>query len=86
MSEGKTLIIIPVYNAERFIERTVKSCVNQTLKTEIFIVDNCSTDTTQQLVKSFAKENPRIKLIINDKNYGRVGNWNRCLDIFVKSK
>mgnify|MGYP001057669228 CR=1 FL=1 len=83
---SKTLIMVPVYNADKFITKTLDSCLNQTLKTEIWVVDNCSTDNTQTIVKTYQKKNTRIKLFINDKNYGRVGNWNKCLDLFMKSK
>lgn len=78
--------MIPVYNAEEFIERTLDSCLNQTLQTEVWVVDNCSADKTQAIVKRYEDEDARVKLIINNKNYGRVGNWNRCLDIFMDSE
>ena len=81
----KTLIAIPVYNAEDCITRTLNSCINQTIKTEIFVVDNCSTDGTQKIVKSFVDKYENVKLFINERNVGRVGNWNRCLDLFEKS-
>jgi glycosyltransferase involved in cell wall biosynthesis len=86
MIKSKTLIMIPVYNAEEFIEKTLKSCLKQTLRTEIWVVDNCSTDKTQMIVKNHEKEDTRVKLIVNNKNYGRTGNWNRCLDIFMDSE
>ena len=85
MFSTKTLIMIPVYNAEEFIVRTLESCIDQTLLTEIWVVDNCSTDNTQGIVKSYEKKETRVRLIINNQNYGRVGNWNRCLDLFMHS-
>ena len=86
MLKSKTLIMIPAYNAEEFISRSIDSCLHQTMPTEIWVVDNCSTDKTQQIVKTYEKKDNRVKLIINDKNYGRVGNWNRCLEIFEQSE
>lgn len=86
MFSTKTLIMIPVYNAEEFIVRTLESCLDQTLLTEIWVVDNCSTDNTQGIVKSYEKKETRVRLIINNQNYGRVGNWNRCLDLFMHSE
>lgn len=85
MTNSKTLIAIPVYNAEEFIERTLDSCINQTLSSEIWVVDNCSTDQTKDIVKGYEKQNSNIKLINNEINYGRVGNWNRCLELFMES-
>tara|TARA_A100001388_G_scaffold101477_1_gene73953 strand:+ start:16906 stop:17826 length:921 start_codon:yes stop_codon:yes gene_type:complete len=86
MNISKTLIAIPLYNAEEFVERTLDSCLNQTLPSEIWVVDNCSTDRTTDIVRKYQKDNSLIKLIVNDKNYGRVGNWNRCLDLFTESE
>ena len=83
---SKTLIMIPVFNGEKFIRRTIDSCLNQTLQTEVWVVDNCSTDATQKIVKEYEEKSNFVKLIVNDKNYGRVGNWNRCLDLFMESK
>lgn len=81
----KTIITIPVYNGELFIERSLKSCLTQTVKTDIWVIDNRSTDNTIKIVEEFKKQHPQIKLFINEKNLGRVGNWNRCLDLFEKS-
>jgi CDP-glycerol glycerophosphotransferase (TagB/SpsB family) len=82
MYKSQTLIAIPVYNAEDAIRLTLDSCVAQTKKTSIVVVDNRSSDNTCGIVKEYAKKYPQIKLIVNNKNLGRVGNWNRCLDIF----
>ena len=61
MFSTKTLIMIPVYNAEEFIVRTLESCLDQTLLTEIWVVDNCSTDNTQEIVKSYEKKETRVR-------------------------
>jgi len=82
---AKTLIMIPVYNGEDYLERTLRSCINQTLRTEVLIVDNMSTDRTREIVQQFMQIYDFIKLVINEENLGRVGNWNRCLSIFKAS-
>lgn len=86
MNKSKTLIMIPLYNGEKYIARTIDSCLNQTLQTEIWIVDNCSTDQSQDIVQAYTLQNPNVKLFVNDKNCGRVGNWNRCLELFENSE
>lgn len=86
MIKSKTLITIPSYNAEKFIVRTIESCLNQTIQSEIWIIDNCSEDNTQKIVKKYELKDNRVKLIINERNYGRVGNWNICIDLFMKSE
>jgi glycosyltransferase involved in cell wall biosynthesis len=83
---SKTLIMIPVYNAAGYIQRSIESCLNQTLPTDVWIVDNRSTDKTQSIVSAYIEKYDRVKLFVNDNNYGRVGNWNRCLDLFMNSE
>lgn len=63
--------VIPAYNAERWISKTIYSCRNQTIKQiEIVVVDDGSTDSTSDIVKWHAKEDPRVKLL-SQKNQGR---------------
>ena len=61
-------VIIPGYNAEKFITRSIDSVLNQTFKQfEIIIVDDGSTDNTLNIVKKY--KDSRIK-IISQKNSG----------------
>lgn len=82
----KTVIIIPVYNGEKYIGRSLDSCLNQTQPTAVWVIDNQSTDRTRDIVFAYTKKDPRITLIVNEKNLGRIGNWNRCLEHFEKSE
>lgn len=55
-------IIIPVFNAERFLERTLLSVLNQTYgDQEIIVVNDGSTDASAQIVAKFT--DPRVKII-----------------------
>jgi len=83
---SNTLIAIPVKNGEGYIERTLKSCVSQTTPTTILVVDNCSTDRTIDICKKFQRTHKNIKIVRNKKDLGRIGNWNRCLELFEKTK
>jgi len=70
---------IPVWNGEAFILQTLQSVARQTLKPDrVIVIDNCSTDRTEELVKNF-KEFP-IEWTRNPTNLGLFGNFNRCLD------
>jgi glycosyltransferase involved in cell wall biosynthesis len=61
-------ILIPAYNAERFIEQTLKSALSQTWrKKEVIIVDDGSTDKTVNICRRF--ESSRVK-IIRQQNQG----------------
>ena len=47
-------VIIPMYNAEKFIPQTLKSLLYQTMKDfEVVVVDDCSTDNSVEVVESF---------------------------------
>lgn len=69
---SKIGIGLNIWNGEKTIEKTLKSLVNQTYKNiEIIILDNKSSDDTQQIIKKFINKNKinkkKIKLIIDKK-------------------
>ncbi|HTL80275.1 MAG TPA: glycosyltransferase, partial [Bacteroidia bacterium] len=60
-------IILPAYNAEQHVEICVKSILAQTFgKSELIIVDDGSSDSTNSIVQSFAKRDPRVRVITQD--------------------
>ena len=68
-------VIIPMYNAARFIPQTLESLLVQTLKDfEVIIVDDCSTDSSVEVVENFmdafAAEGIRLHLIESPTNAG----------------
>ncbi len=64
-------VIITTYNSEKFIPQSLQSVLNQTYKNlEIIVVDDQSSDRTQELVQSFILDDDRIKLIAT-KHAGR---------------
>ena len=64
-------VITPSYNSEKYIADTIRSVQRQTFKNwEMIVVDDCSTDSTCDIVKGFASNDPRIKLLRQDKNAG----------------
>lgn len=55
-------IIIPVYNGEKFVEQAIKSALNQTYKNiEVIVVDDGSTDSTEQICKKYGKSIKYLK-------------------------
>lgn len=72
-------VCIPVYNGEKYIAKAIKSVLEQTYDNfELLVVNNCSTDKTEKIVKEFTDK--RLRYIKNKNNVGMVGNWNICLD------
>lgn len=66
-------IIIPVYNGEKFLIRSLLSIEAQSLKNiEIIYVDDFSNDNSVSLINNFQSVDPRIKLFINKKNKGTL--------------
>lgn len=64
MTQPKVSIIVPVYNAEKYLERCINSLKNQSLESiEIILVDDSSTDSSLEICKKFAAEDSRIKVI-----------------------
>ena len=72
----KVSIYIPAFNAEKTIEYSIKSIQNQSLAfDEIIVVDDHSTDNTNEIVKNFRE----IKLITNLENMGLGFNRNLAI-------
>lgn len=65
----KVSVVLPSYNGAKFLIESIKSIIDQSfLDWELIIVDDCSTDDTLKIAKSFAKQDPRITVIHNKKN------------------
>ena len=66
----KVSVIIPAYNAQRYLERCLDSFVNQTFKDfEVYVVDDGSSDQTGQIADSFAEKDSRFR-VIHQNNQG----------------
>tara|TARA_Y100001980_G_C14541974_1_gene320165 strand:+ start:1296 stop:2144 length:849 start_codon:yes stop_codon:yes gene_type:complete len=64
-------IIMSVYNGELYLKETIKSVINQSYKKwELIIVDNCSTDTTIDILNDFQSGYDNIKIYSTDINSG----------------
>ena len=64
-------IIMPAYNAESTIEKSIKSVQAQTIDSwELLVLDDCSSDKTRDIVIKFAQQDARISLVSNKKNSG----------------
>lgn len=73
-------IITPIYNSEDYIESTIKSVLNQTYQNwEMLIVDDCSTDRTEQVVREVTDS--RVKFIKLEKNSGAARARNKALEL-----
>ena len=75
-------ILMPVYNAEKYLVQTLKSIQAQTYKNwELFAVDDWSTDDSYQILREFSKKDKRIKVYRNGKHRGVAGAANLALSM-----
>lgn len=67
-------VIIPVYNTAKYLKECLDSVINQTLRNiEIICIDDCSTDSSLEILNKYAERDSRIKVIHNDHNLGAPG-------------
>lgn len=79
MIDGLVSIIMPSWNTANFIAESIQSVFNQTYKNwELIIVDDCSTDNTDEIVKPFLADK-RVKYFKNEKNSGAALTRNRAM-------
>ena len=89
---GLISVIMAAYNAEKTVRQAVLSALGQTYRNlEILVVDDCSTDSTVDIVKKLAGKDRRIRLFRNRENKGvsyarrhalenAAGSWVAILD------
>ena len=71
MKDDLISIIIPVYNAEKFLKETIESVQEQTYSNwELLLIDDCSKDNSKHIIKEFIKNDNRIKYIRLENNSG----------------
>lgn len=76
---GLVSIIMPSYNTASFIAESIQAVLDQSYKDwELIIVDDCSTDDTDEVVKPYLSDE-RIKYLKNEKNSGAAVSRNRAL-------
>ena len=76
----KISVIMPAYNAEKYIAEAIDSILGQTFGDfEFIILNDCSTDRTEEIILSY--EDPRIVYLKNEQNMGVAATLNRGLAV-----
>lgn len=71
-SKIKISVIVPAYNAERYIRKCLESIINQTHQNlEIICINDGSQDNTPEILNEYARTDPRI-LVVHQENKGEV--------------
>lgn len=86
MTKGHTApsvsVIMPAFNVEKFVERSVQSVLSQTyVDLELIIVDDGSTDDTASIIRKLASTDKRIRLAFMAKNRGVARCRNRAIEM-----
>lgn len=80
MQNPKVSVLIPSYNYAHYLQEAIDSVLTQTFEDfELIIVDNCSTDNTEELVMEYLQKNRRIQYFKNEENIGMYRNYNQAL-------
>lgn len=79
-SNPKITVCVPNYNYARYVGRTIESVLEQTYENfELLVVDDASEDNSIDVVSRY--KDPRIRLVVNKTNLGRLENINHCLKL-----
>jgi glycosyltransferase involved in cell wall biosynthesis len=72
-------VLMTAYNREKYIAEAVESILASSYTNfELIIVDDCSSDNTVSIAKSFEAKDSRVRVFINDKNLGDYPNRNKA--------
>ncbi|MBQ1509038.1 MAG: GNAT family N-acetyltransferase, partial [Erysipelotrichaceae bacterium] len=73
-------VIIPVYNAGKYIQETLDSILKQSLAhLEVLCVDDGSTDDSREIIQAVAEEDPRVRLITQENQFAGIARNNGLL-------
>lgn len=77
MKSPKLSVGMPVYNGEKYIEKSIISILDQSFGDfELIISDNASNDGTEEICRSYIEKDKRIKYYRNKENIGAARNYN----------
>lgn len=75
-------ILLPAYNAEKYIEKALFSIMNQTYQNlEILVLNDGSTDETEQIILSLQKKDKRIRYVKNEINLKLIKTLNKGIEL-----
>lgn len=81
MCEEKISVIVPIYNAELYLDRCLKSIINNTHRNlEIICINDGSTDTSLNILESYKENDSRI-IVISQENRGVSSARNKGMEI-----
>lgn len=78
----KVSIYIPNYNYGDYLDFAITSALTQTYEDiEIIVIDDCSTDTSMEVLKRYIFPDSKVKVLFNDKNIGLPASANKAIEM-----
>ena len=75
-------VIMSVYNGEDYLAEAIESVLNQTFKDfELIIINDCSSDSTAEILERFAKSDERVKVHTNEVNLRLPSSLNKAISL-----
>lgn len=76
---SKVTLIIPAYNCSDTVEKAIRSALDQTIETQVIVIDDCSTDHSFAMVEEMARREPRLTARRQPRNGGPSAARNAAL-------
>jgi len=81
MKQELVSVIMPTYNASKYVADSIESILNQTYQNlELLITDDCSDDETRTILKEFSQKDPRVKVKYLKENCGPAVARNKSIE------
>ena len=78
-------LIIPVFNAEKYLEKCLSSVIKQSYKNfQVKVVDDCSTDSSYEVASTICANFENFKIYRNKRRLGALNNISKLLSLRVK--
>ena len=82
MNKPLVSVLIPCYNVEKYVEESVNSILNQTYTNlEVITINDCSKDSTGDILHAMAKNDSRITVVDNDRNLKLIDTLNKGIKL-----
>lgn len=73
-------VILPCYNSEAVIRQSIECVLAQSFSDfELLVADDCSTDSTRNIIRSYVADDPRVHLVVTNHHVGAARMRNNCL-------
>ena len=82
MCKPEISVIMSVYNGEEYLSETLESIVAQTFSEwELIAINDCSKDSTEEILNKYAKLDKRIKVFTNETNLRLPASLNKAISL-----